>query len=155
MPPSAQKIDMLRRLVARGALAGAMLVALAAPGYPQTRPDDVLIGALAGRWKLVYMDSATCSYSNITIGRAGADGRADALFDVACGGVKSVYKFAVANAGRFNFVFYGVSVSGPNGIAPNRLKYELTFDRLDCTLTGRWFIDAPIGRLTMRKEGEC
>jgi hypothetical protein len=142
---------MLRRSLAVGGLCGALL---AAPAHPQT-VDGLAVSALVGRWKLVYIESGTCSYGNIAVSPANLDGRADATVDVSCAGVDSVYKFSVASTGHSSFVFYGVSTSGPNGIGPNHLKYELIFNKLDCTLTGRWFVDNPIGRLALRKEGDC
>ena len=149
---------MLRRILAVIALCGAIPAARAAPDPlhtdgPQT--ETPLINALVGRWTLVYMDSSTCSYGNLTIAPANPAGRADASFKVACAGVDSVYLFSVLNANKSNFVFYGVSTTGPNGVGPNRLQYDLVFDQLDCSLSGTWSVENPIGRLVLRKIDAC
>ena len=142
---------MARRILLIGAFGCAML----APPVRAQQPAIDPRAALIGHWRMVYMDSATCAYGDITIKRPSPIGRIDALVSVSCGGTASVYTFAVLDAGRGRFIFQGISTSGPAGIGPNRLKYEFDYNQLDCTLSGRWFVDAPIGRLVLRKTDHC
>ena len=142
---------MVRRILMIAAFGCAVLA-------PPVHAQQSTIGArasLIGHWRMVYMDSATCAYGNITIKPPSAIGRIDALVNVSCGGTESVYTFAVLAVGRDHFIFQGISTSGPAGIGPNRLKYEFDYNKFDCTLAGRWFVDAPIGRLVLRKIDHC
>ena len=144
---------MSRRLLAVAGICGTLALAPAAPAVAQS--NALLIDDLVGKWTVIYIDGATCAYGDITIGKVAAEGHATALFKVSCGGINSVYEFSVLNTGRSDFMFYGVATNGPNGVGPNRLKYELTFNKLDCSLSGRWFIEDPIGRLVLRKVTAC
>ena len=147
---------MIRRILATGALGCAMLLAVAAPGRAQLLPPrlDPRV-PLYGHWKLVYMDGATCGYGAIVIAPPNPIGRVEASVHVTCTGGNSIYVFNVLFDARNRFVFQGASTSGAAGVGPNRLKFELEFNRFDCTLSGRWLIDAPIGRMVLRKTDPC
>jgi hypothetical protein len=141
---------MIRRL----AIAALGCLVLASPAGAQ----DVTVGKrsdLYGKWRMVYMDAATCGYGAIVVNPPSPIGRVDALVNVSCGGLDYVYTFEVLDTGLSHFVFHGISTNGPAGIGPNRLQYEFTFNKLDCTLSGRWLVDAPIGRLVLHKLEPC
>ena len=142
---------MFRRILMIAACGCALLAPPGRAQQPATGPH----ATLTGHWRMVYMDAATCAYGNITIKPPSPIGRIDALVNVSCGGTESVYTFAVLAVGRDHFIFQGISTSGPAGIGPNRLKYEFDYNKFDCTLAGRWFVDAPIGRLVLRKIDHC
>lgn len=148
---------MIRRLLATLALLAALLPPPAiAQDEDQPKAPVGLRKDLYGKWRMVYIEGATCGYGNILVKKPpNPNGEVDADIYLSCGGQDYVYTFEVMNAGPSHFIFRGIKINGPQGEGPNRLRYELVFHKLDCTLAGRWLVDLPIGRMVMRKMEPC